>query len=162
MAVPIAAAVLASIAFSRVVSYPRSFAEVAAWWVAVLVLSTVVLTVVDRWARRLLPLAALLKISMLFPDEAPSRFGMALKSGTVKNLEERIEQVRLHGVDDEPSRAARQILELVGMLNAHDPRRAGTPNGCGRSPTCWPASSSSRRTTATDCIGPRSSTTWAR
>src|SRR5581483_2920250 len=125
VAVPIILAVLSSIVFSHVVRYPRGASNVALWWIAVLVLSTVVLTVADRWARRLLPLAALLKLSMIFPDQAPSRFGMALRTGTVRHLEERIEQVRLHGIDDEPSRAARQILELVGMMNAHDKQTRG-------------------------------------
>jgi HD-GYP domain-containing protein (c-di-GMP phosphodiesterase class II) len=125
VAVPIVLAVLSSILFSHIVRYPRGIGNVVLWWIAVLVLSTVVLTVADRWARRLLPLAALLKLSMIFPDQAPSRFGMALRTGTVRHLEERIEQVRLHGIDDEPSRAARQILELVGMMNAHDTRTRG-------------------------------------
>ena len=57
---------------------------------------------------------------MVFPDRAPSRFGVALRAGTVRHLEERFDQVREAGVDDEPSQAARQILELIGMLNAHD------------------------------------------
>src|SRR5438552_279827 len=73
-----------------------------------------------RRARRLLPLAALRRLSMVFPDRAPSRFGVALRAGTVRHLEERFDQVREAGVDDEPSQAARQILELIGMLNAHD------------------------------------------
>jgi len=125
MGVPILAAVAASIAISRTLPYPRNFGVVVVWWIGVFAASTSVMMVVDRFARRLLPLATLLKLSMLFPDRAPSRFGVALKSGTVKNLEEKLENVRLHGVDDEPARAARQILELVGMLNTHDPRTRG-------------------------------------
>ena len=44
----------------------------------------------DRAARRLLPLAALLQLSLVFPDQAPSRFQAALGSGRVGQLEERL------------------------------------------------------------------------
>ncbi|MBV8960634.1 MAG: HD domain-containing protein [Actinobacteria bacterium] len=125
IAVPVVAAVLASIVLSRVLPYPSRPSVIVLWWVGVFAASTLIMMIVDKWARRLLPLATLLRVSMLFPDRAPSRFGVALRSGSVKNLEQRIENVRLHGVDDEPSRAARQILELVGMLNQHDPRTRG-------------------------------------
>jgi HD domain-containing protein/Big-like domain-containing protein len=118
--VPVGAAVLISILFSAAVPYPDGVALVILWWVAVMAVSTLGLVLVDRQARRLLPLAALLKLSMVFPDRAPSRFGVALRAGTVRNLQERLDQVREEGVDDEPAQAARQILELVGMLNAHD------------------------------------------
>jgi putative nucleotidyltransferase with HDIG domain len=120
VAIPVAAGVLASVVFSRVVAYPHGALAVIAWWVAVLGISTVVVAAVERQCRRLLPLATLLKLSMIFPDKAPSRFGVALRAGTVRNLEERVVEMRARGVDDEPSRAAEQILELVGALGVHD------------------------------------------
>lgn len=120
VAIPVAAGVLASVLFSRIVSYPDGTLSVVAWWIAVLALSTVVVALVERQCRRLLPLATLLKLSMVFPDKAPSRFGVALRAGTVRNLEQRVAEVRAHGVDDEPARAAAQILELVGALGVHD------------------------------------------
>src|SRR6478736_9343974 len=43
-----------------------------AWWFGLSVGATLVLLGVDRVTRRLLPLAALLKLSLVFPDEAPS------------------------------------------------------------------------------------------
>ena len=44
------------------------------WHLLVLgLVSTVVVVLVDRLARRLLPLVTLLDLSMLFPDRAPSR-----------------------------------------------------------------------------------------
>jgi hypothetical protein len=57
---------------------------------------------------------------MVVPDKAPSRFGTALRAGTVRNLEERVTEMRARGADDEPSRAAGRILELVGALSLHD------------------------------------------
>src|SRR4051794_12605078 len=120
VAVPVAAGVAASILFSAIVQYPSTLLENAGWWVAVLVVSSIVVFVVERQARRVLPLAALLRLSMAFPDQAPSRFGVALRAGTVRNLEERRAEMERRGVDDEPSRAAVQILELVGALAVHD------------------------------------------
>ncbi len=81
--------------------------------------------VVERAARRLLPLAVLLQLSLAFPDHAPSRFTMARTAGNVRRLEERISRAKQSGVDDDPSRAARQILELVGALSAHDRKTRG-------------------------------------
>ena len=86
-------------------------------WLAV---SSLAVMVVERQSRRLLPLAALLKLSMIFPDKAPSRYGVALRAGTVRNLEDRVAEMHKRGVDDEPARAARQILELVGAMSVHD------------------------------------------
>src|SRR4051794_9060336 len=120
VAIPVAAGVGASVLFSRVVGYPHGIGAVLGWWIAVLCLSTVVVALVERQCRRLLPLATLLKLSMVFPDKAPSRYGVALRAGTVRNLEERVAAVQEHGLDDEPSRAAAQILELVGALGVHD------------------------------------------
>src|SRR5947209_10710427 len=120
VAIPVAAGVVASVLFSRVVSYPHTALAIVVWWVAVRAISTVVVALVERQSRRLLPLATLLKLSMVFPDKAPSRFGVALRAGTVRNLEERAAAVQQHGLDDEPSRAAAQILELVGALGVHD------------------------------------------
>src|SRR5437588_10491329 len=120
VAVPVAAGVIASVMFSHTVAYPSGAGAVVAWWLAVLGVSTVVVAVVERQCRRLLPLATLLKLSMIFPDKAPSRYGVALRAGTVKNLENRVAEMHERGIDDEPSRAARQILELVGALSLHD------------------------------------------
>ena len=59
----------------------------ALWWLALSALGSVVLLIVDRAARRLLPLAALLRLSLVFPDAAPSRFRapafLVLDSSTV-------------------------------------------------------------------------------
>ena len=124
-AIPVAASVAAAVALSRVLPRPGGGAAVVAWWAAVVACSTVVLMAVDRLARRLLPLAALLKLSMLFPDRAPDRFWVAFRAGTVGNLQQRLQEAREHGFADEPARAAARILTLVGALTAHDRRTRG-------------------------------------
>lgn len=123
--VPIAAAVGASALLSRRLPAPEGVSETVLTWVALLAVSTIVLFVVGRLARRLLPLAALLKLSMLFPDRAPQRLAVARRAGSIRDLEERLAAARTAGLNDEPAQAAEKILTLVGALHAHDRRTRG-------------------------------------
>ncbi|HJU49050.1 MAG TPA: Ig-like domain-containing protein [Gaiellaceae bacterium] len=117
--------VAASIGFVRVVgtlvSPPAdSFWLFIGWWCCLTAAATVVLVLVGRVTRRLLPLATLLKLSLVFPDEAPSRFKTALRSGTTDTLEERIAAARSGRPDETPVEAAQRLLTLVSALDAHD------------------------------------------
>src|SRR4051812_19566695 len=83
-AAPLAGSIVFVHFASKVVSAPAgSLVLFLIWWLALSALATGVLVVVDRVCRRLLPLAALLKLSLVFPDEAPSRFQVAMRSGSV-------------------------------------------------------------------------------
>ncbi len=97
----------------------------AGWILWLLIAGTLVAVATERVARRVLPLAVLLQLSLAFPDRAPSRFAMARSAGNVRRLEERIRRAQTRGFDDDPARAARQILELVAALSAHDRRTRG-------------------------------------
>ena len=122
---PIVLSVAAAIAVSRVLPNPHGTAENILWWGGVTAVTIVALVLVDRVARRLLPLAALLKMSMLFPDRAPSRFRLAFRAGTVRALERRVQYARSHGLQDEPAKAAETILTLAAALSAHDRKTRG-------------------------------------
>ncbi len=91
-----------------------------AWWIGMGVAATIVLFGIDRFSRRLLPLAALLKLSLVFPDRAPSRFKAALRSGSVQSLERRIALVKQARDAATPAEAAEHLLQLVAVLSAHD------------------------------------------
>lgn len=82
------------------------------------VVSTVVLVVLDRAARRLLPLVTLLDLSLLFPHSAPSRLRVAREAIRRRPIEEQLARVREAGAD--PSTAATEILSLVAALSSHD------------------------------------------
>ena len=84
--------------------------------------STAVLFATERLARRVLPLAALLKLSLVFPDHVPSRFSVALRTGTTRQLARKLQQTNL-----EPSTqaGATELLTLVAALNHHDPLTRG-------------------------------------
>jgi putative nucleotidyltransferase with HDIG domain len=122
--VPLAAGVGSAAVLSRVVPRPSGAAGLL-WWVLLFGVSGTVTWLLDRLARRLLPLAVLLRLTLLFPDRAPSRFAVARQVGTTKSLEQRVRRAREVGASDDPTRAAVQILELVAALNAHDSKTRG-------------------------------------
>ncbi len=118
--VPIAASVTATAALRRVLPNATDTPSRALRVAILLVVSTAVLVLADRLARRLMPLAVLLKLSMAFPNEAPSRMRLARAAASTRDLEARVEQARRTGFVDEPSRAAEHILTLVAAVEAHD------------------------------------------
>jgi putative nucleotidyltransferase with HDIG domain len=122
--VPAACAAFAATILGHLVQPPDGLPRLL-WALWLLGSAMLVALVVERGARRLLPLAVLLQLSLAFPDHAPSRFTMARTAGNVRRLEERISRAKQAGVEDDPAKAARQILELVAALSAHDRKTRG-------------------------------------
>jgi putative nucleotidyltransferase with HDIG domain len=122
--VPAAAGAASAYAFVGAVPTPDGFARIP-WVLGLVVSSTVAAALAERIAKRFLPLALLLHLSLVFPDRAPSRFAMARGAGNVRVLERRIREAREEGVDRTPVRAAEQILALVAALSAHDRKTRG-------------------------------------
>jgi hypothetical protein len=92
----------------------------AALWISIVAIGSLfTLVVFERAARRLLPLAALLNVSLLFPDKAPARFAVARRTGTPRELHERLEAARSSGQVDHAQDLA-TVIELVLALNVHD------------------------------------------
>jgi response regulator RpfG family c-di-GMP phosphodiesterase len=91
-------------------------------WRVVLLLaaSTAAALVVERLTRRFLPLSALLRLTLVFPDRAPSRFTVARQAGNPAQL-----VARLSSRDVDEATAAESILALVGALAAHDRKTRG-------------------------------------
>ncbi|MGH2794277.1 MAG: HD-GYP domain-containing protein [Actinomycetota bacterium] len=89
-------------------------------WALLLVASAPVLIASDRLARRLLPLAVLLKLTLPFPGPAPSRLRVARAAANLKELEERVRIARTTGFDSDPGTASEMILSLVAAVEAHD------------------------------------------
>ncbi len=59
-------------------------------------------------------------MSLTFPDEAPSRFGIALRTGTVRKLEQRLADFAEHGISNDEATAATEAIELITMLGKHE------------------------------------------
>jgi putative nucleotidyltransferase with HDIG domain len=122
--VPFVASVLAAVLLSAIVPPAVTWPIAVIRLIAIAACSTVVLYAVDKATRKALPLAVLLDLTLVFPDEAPSRFRVALRSGGPRTLEQRLEEYRALG-DEEPARAAEELLELVAALSRHDRRTRG-------------------------------------
>ncbi|HEY6470815.1 MAG TPA: HD-GYP domain-containing protein [Candidatus Dormibacteraeota bacterium] len=116
---PIAGSLLIATILSKVL--PRaSGALTAVLWVAVVACgSLLTLVIFERAARRFLPLAALLNISLLFPDKAPARFAVARKTGTPRQLQEQLTKARAAGHQDD-AQGMQSVIELVLALSVHD------------------------------------------
>ena len=116
--VPVAASVAAAWVVGSMLPTPHGTGHLL-WWATVVTASLAALLIVDRAARRLLPLAALLQLSLVFPDRVPSRLGVALRSGSPSRLRQR-ELDALERGDLEPAEAAHTILALAASLGTHD------------------------------------------
>ncbi len=91
------------------------------WWIFLFISCLVLLAVFDRAFRRLAPISALLKVSLVFPDKAPSRFAVALRAGNTRSIAKRIESIRQSGVALDPDdNFASQMLEMIALLGEHD------------------------------------------
>jgi hypothetical protein len=98
---------------------PSGPVGVAIWVIQLAALGTAVVVIVERLTRRILPLAGLFSLSLVFPDRAPSRFKAALRAGTIRNLQERLDEHRRGGVSD-PGEVTERIVELVAALGRHE------------------------------------------
>jgi hypothetical protein len=105
--------------WTRSVLPPLAGSSARAGGLLVLVaVSTLVLLGFDRLARRAVPLATLLDLTMLFPDRAPSRLRVAREAIRRRPVEEQLRRLKDVGAD--PADVAREILTLVAALSAHD------------------------------------------
>lgn len=116
--VPIALSVALVTFLGRRFPRPSGLALTFGWWLALSAVATVSLVLMDRVFRKFLPLVALLKLTLVFPDKAPSRFTTALRAGTVRQLKRRMESGEFS--DSAPQEAAEQLVGLASALNAHD------------------------------------------
>ncbi|HWW08779.1 MAG TPA: HD domain-containing phosphohydrolase, partial [Candidatus Acidoferrales bacterium] len=89
-------------------------------WIAVVASGSLLsLVIFERVARRLLPLAALLNISLLFPDKAPARFAVARRTGSPKDLQAKLVSAQAGGRVEE-AHGMQAVIELVLALSVHD------------------------------------------
>jgi len=114
---PLLCSFLTGLLLGRLTGRPVGMAAAALWLGGLLLMSTIVLVGTDKVARRFLPLAALLRLTMLVPDKTPSRFTIAMRSGSSKKIPLRHKE--------DLAEAAAHVLSLVARLNAHDRRTRG-------------------------------------
>lgn len=119
MVVPIAGSLLVSILISRVLPRAHDVPSTFLWLGAIVLVAVVTLVLLDRAASRLLPLAALLRVSLLFPDNAPKRFAVARRSGRWRDLQEGLRAAHEAHAEEDAGRLE-TIVELVLALSVHD------------------------------------------
>jgi putative nucleotidyltransferase with HDIG domain len=121
LAVPIGAALGAGLAIGGALGSPRGVAATLGWCAATLAGSLLALLLVDRVARRLLPLGVLLRLTLVFPDRAPSRLAIALGASSRARLTAAMARVE----DPEAATDVQSLITLAAALNSHDRRTRG-------------------------------------
>ena len=125
MLAPLIVAAATSIALSLSLPAPSSWQWAIARVAMIAALSMTVITIMERAGRRLLPLSTLLRLSLVFPDDTPSRFKMALKAGSGKRMERALTEARTNGLSTDRAQAAEQLVLLSTAIGAHDRRTRG-------------------------------------
>ena len=95
------------------------------WILQISAVGLVVSMAVDLITKNMLPLAALLNMTLVFPDEAPSRFSVALRAGSARKLRARANAVTPLSKATNPNEAATAALALVSELALHDRKTRG-------------------------------------
>lgn len=117
---PPTASFAATLVFAREFPALRTSLSSPLWWLVMFFIGFSAMVITDRLTRRMMPLAALLNLTLLFPDRAPSRFATAMRTSTTRQLQRRIAEVQKMG-DLRPEDAnAQKMLELVAALSVHD------------------------------------------
>jgi putative nucleotidyltransferase with HDIG domain len=119
LAVPFAVAVATAVLVTRGLPRPHTFGGLVVLWALGFGVSTAVLFGLTREARRFLPLATLLELSLTFPDHTPSRVGVALRAGNLRSAARR--RASLHAArGPDRAEAVEAVLALAAALSHHD------------------------------------------
>ena len=99
---------------------PDGLFGVVLWLLQALITGLAVSMTTERFTRRALPLASLFNMTLVFPDQAPSRFGIALRSGSLRRLESRTDTTFNTKLTGSPAEAAAQAVGLIARVSNHD------------------------------------------
>src|ERR1039458_4780142 len=125
LVVPLGASVATAAVLSRVLPSGEGWTYVIRL-VVMLGVTTVVLFGITRLTRRLLPLAMLLQMSLVFPDHVPKRFSLALRAGAVTKLTRAVtDAADASDAGSTASEALSRVLILLAALARHDSRTRG-------------------------------------
>ncbi len=122
---PFVLALFVSYAFSKGMSTPEERSGQILRIVVLMVVSFIVMMATDRVARLAAPVALLLRMTMVFPDKAPSRIRIAMRSSSDEELRRTMAAVQADGLGTSASEAAETLMVLVSALNHHDRNTKG-------------------------------------
>ncbi|MDG2113004.1 MAG: HD-GYP domain-containing protein, partial [Actinomycetota bacterium] len=106
--------------FGAVVARPQAWTPRIVWLTLIITISWLAFRAAHRGFRRLTPLASLLNMRLVFPDQAPSRFRAALRSQSARELERRLDDPDAAADLPLPGDHARELVGLIGELSEHD------------------------------------------
>lgn len=116
---PFTGAVAVSYFVSNAWARPDGWA-ILGWLISITLLSFTAMVVIDRVSRRVVPLTILLRMTLIFPDKAPSRFSVALRSSSTKELDRTVAEVKADGLGGTADDAAENLLVMIAALTRHD------------------------------------------
>ncbi|MGQ0848319.1 MAG: HD domain-containing phosphohydrolase [Actinomycetota bacterium] len=123
-AIPIVAGYFAGGVAASLMESPQEPMAIVLWWTVVIATAGLAAHITETFTRRLIPLSALLKLTLAFPDKAPPRYRVAHRAGGVNQLRARLEAATAAGKQD-IAEAAELILTLAASLSQHDRRTRG-------------------------------------
>ena len=125
LVIPTVASVAACLLLERLLPRPVGGVATVTWWLLTTTGSLATLTLGVRLMPRLLPLASLLELSLVFPDHAPRRFAVARSSWRVRDVQQRLDEARERGAVGTDLSCAQDMLTLVAALSVHDRKTRG-------------------------------------
>ncbi|HUZ70359.1 MAG TPA: HD-GYP domain-containing protein [Candidatus Saccharimonadales bacterium] len=123
--VPAVAGIAAGTFLSRLLPHTTGVGPAILSFAAISAVMLVTIIALERAGRRLLPLAALLNLSLLFPDRAPKRFAVARRVGRPRDLQRQLQEARDRGIEGGEVAYMQRVLELVAALSVHDRQTRG-------------------------------------
>lgn len=121
---PAVAAAAVAIAFSRLVAIPPDLAGIVLWWAVFAAAIVAAWMLSSELLQRVLPLATLLDLTLVFPHTVPSRLAILRRHVDRRRLEDDLRKLRERS-DPESGARAQLILELAVALSLHDSRTRG-------------------------------------
>ena len=120
VALPALAALGVALLLSRTLPHPAGLSGTLLWWASISAAILITVLAMERAARRLLPLAGLLNVSLLFPDRAPQRFATARRMGSPRELRHEMEELQLRSPGSSEVDHMQRVLVLAAALSFHD------------------------------------------
>src|SRR3954470_14820711 len=118
--IPFGVSLACIVALTKLVPRPHGTTMIV-WYLGICTVSWLVLAFAQRPLGRLLPLAVLLELALVFPDNAPSRAQLARRAGSTRALRQLLASPQNGNVQH----AAERVLALVGALAKHDRKTRG-------------------------------------
>lgn len=90
------------------------------WVAAVFAIATVLLLALRRVFHQLTPLVGLMSLTLVFPDQAPSRAKATLRKSSSRTMLREMEEARAKGDGSGQARHGDYLMQLLSEVNEHD------------------------------------------